>query len=241
MKIIIYDFDGTLTKDTLPKFKIIEKCGFKDGSYNPQFLGRVKETQEKEEIDLYKAFYKVYLEVIKENGLKLIDENFCVGSSIINYNLGVIPFLKKLKANGIKNYILSSGIKVFLNKTKIAPLVEDVYATTFIYNQNNEVDGINFLMNDKNKVEAIKEICTKNGYKETDCSNIIYIGDGFTDYYAMEYVKNNGGITILVYNDSLNKEVFTMQEKGVVSITTLADYSINSELHNYVSKICNLK
>ena len=37
-KIIVYDFDGTLTPFSLPKFEILEKCGMKDGAYNPLFL-----------------------------------------------------------------------------------------------------------------------------------------------------------------------------------------------------------
>ena len=96
-------------------------------------------------------------------------------------------------------------------------------------------------MSDKNKVQAIKEICKINAISENDCSNIIYIGDGFTDYYAMEYVKNNGGITIFVYQDCNDKDVLTMQEKGVVSFSTLADFSIDSELNSFISKLCNIK
>lgn len=41
-KIIIYDFDGTLTPFSLPKFEILEKCGMKDGAHNPQFLELAK-------------------------------------------------------------------------------------------------------------------------------------------------------------------------------------------------------
>lgn len=240
-KIIIYDFDGTLTPYALPKFEILEKCGLKDGAYNPKFLGQAKEMVEREGIDLYTALYKVYFSIIKENNFKLIDENFCLGASSVNYNLGVLPFLQMLNTNGVKNYVLSSGIKVFLLNTKIAPLFAGIYATTFTYNKDNEANGIEFLMSDKNKVSAIKEICKINGFSEDDCSNIIYIGDGLTDYYAMEYVKNNGGITIFVYQDKNNNDVFTMQEKGVVSFSTLADFSPNSELSTFVSKLCDIK
>ena len=42
-------------------------------------------------------------------------------------------------------------------------------------------------MSDKNKVDAIKDIVKMTGNNENNCQNIIYIGDGFTDYYAMEY------------------------------------------------------
>ena len=240
-KIIIYDFDGTLTPYALPKFKILEKCGLKDGAYNPKFLEQANKISEKEGIDLYTAIYEVYFSLIKENSFKLIDENFCLGASSVNYNPGVLSFLQKLNSNGVKNYVLSSGIQVFLSKTKVAPLFANIYATTFTYNQYNEANGIKFLMSDKNKVKAIKEICKINGISENDCSDVIYIGDGLTDYYAMEYVKNNGGITILVYQDCNNKDVLAMRENGVVSFSTLADFSINSELDSFVSKLCNIK
>lgn len=239
--IVIYDFDGTLTPYALPKFEILEKCGLKDGAYNPRFLELAKETSDKESIDLYTAIYKVYFSIIRENGFKLIDENFCLGAAAIKYNSGVLPFLQRLNSNSIKNYLLSSGLKVFLNRTEVAPLFTDIYATVFTYNENNEADGIKFLMSDKNKVQVIKEICKINGSEEDDCSNIIYIGDGFTDYYAMEFVKNNGGVTIFVYQDPNSKDMIAMQGKDVVSFYTSADFSENSELNSYVSKLCNIK
>lgn len=41
-KIIIYDFDRTLTPYSLPKFEILEKCGMKGAAYNPHFLELIK-------------------------------------------------------------------------------------------------------------------------------------------------------------------------------------------------------
>lgn len=49
--IIIYDFDGTLTPYAFPKFKILEKCGLKDGSANPKFLEITKNKMEKEKLE----------------------------------------------------------------------------------------------------------------------------------------------------------------------------------------------
>ncbi len=240
-KIIIYDFDGTLTPYALPKFEILKRCGFANGSYDSNFLNKVSELSQKENIDTYNAFYQIYLSVIKDNDFKLVDENLCLGAENIEYNPGVVDFLKALNTNGIKNYLLSSGIKVFLNKTNIAPLFIDIYATDFNYNQNSEVLDIKFLMSDKNKVQAIKEICKINNNREDDCTNIIYIGDGLTDYYAMEYVKNNGGLTIFVYTDINNKDMKIIKEKDIVSFYELADFSINSELNNLILNLCDIK
>ena len=90
-------------------------------------------------------------------------------------------------------------------------------------------------MSDKNKVEAIKEIIRENGNK--DCSNIIYIGDGLTDFYAMEYVKKNNGTTIFVFQDENSKDMQSIKEKDVVSFYAPADFSSDSKLNNYVKKL----
>lgn len=240
-KIIIYDFDGTLTPYSLPKFEILEKSGIKNGVHNPIFLELSREKAVDKNVDLYTAMYDVYFEIIKNAGLKLIDKNFCLGCDNVNYNKGVIDFLNMLYKNGVSNYLLSSGVKIFLEKVSISSYFKEIYATTFTYNQNNEANGLEFLMNDKNKVIAIKEILQKNIIDNEDCSNIIYIGDGFTDYYAMKYIKEHGGTSIFVYNDLNSKDMLSIKEKDVVDFYAKADFSQNSELYNYVKKLCKIK
>ena len=53
MKKIIYDFDGTLTPFSIPRFSILEKCGYEDGALNPKFLNEVKTMMKNENLDLY--------------------------------------------------------------------------------------------------------------------------------------------------------------------------------------------
>ena len=57
--------------------------------------------------------YEIYFETIRNAGFRLIDENFSLGYDNINYNNGVVEFLKMLYKNNISNYLLSSGVKVF--------------------------------------------------------------------------------------------------------------------------------
>jgi len=231
-KVIIYDFDGTLTPTSIPKFEILEKCGMKDSLMDS--IIRSKETN----TDLYVAVYKSYLDVIKESGNSLINSNFCLGNDKVIYNKGVEEFLKTVIDNGSCNYLLSSGIKVYLEGISIASCFEEIYGTTFNYDENNEVVGVDLLMTDKKKVEKIKDINKIRGNNELDCTDIIYIGDGLTDFYAMEYVKNNGGISILVFQDELSKSTNEMFHKGVVSRIFKADYSSNSDLSVYIKNIC---
>ncbi len=240
-EIIIYDFDGTLTPYSLPKFEILEKSGMKDGAHNPQFLELSQKRSKLENIDLYRAMYDTYFEIIKNAGFKLTNENFSLGYDNVNYNNGVVSFLNMLYQNNISNYLLSSGIKVFLEKVSISPYFKEIYATTFTYNQDYEANGIEFLMNDKNKVIAIKEILKKNGIENENCSTVIYIGDGFTDYYAMKYIKEHGGTSIFVYKNLNSKDMQSIKERDVVDFYTEADFSQNGELYNYVKKLCRIR
>ena len=171
--IIIYDFDGTLTPYSLPKFEILEKCGLQQGALNPNFLEMSKNKAQDEKVDLYTAIYRTYFEIIKNANLSLSDDNFCLGANTVIYNNGVVDFLNFLKDNGVSNYLLSSGIKVYLEKTNIAHFFEEIYGTTFIYNSNGEAVGIDYLMSDKNKVDAIKDIVKMTGNNENNCQNII--------------------------------------------------------------------
>ena len=232
--IIIYDFDGTLTPYSLPKFEILEKCGLQHGALNPNFLEMSKNKAQDEKVDLYTAIYRTYFEIIKNANLSLSDDNFCLGANTVIYNNGVVDFLNFLKDNGVSNYLLSSGIKVYLEKTNIAHFFEEIYGTTFIYNSNGEAVGIDYLMSDKNKVDAIKDIVKMTGNNENDCQNIIYIGDGFTDYYAMEYVKRNGGTSIFVYKNKNSQDLKRLEEKDVISFSTYADFSYDSQLSEFI-------
>ncbi len=235
--VIIYDFDGTLTPYAMPKFEILEKCGMPNGAMNPKFMEMVKKQVSLENIDLYNALYKTFFQIIKNAHLSLTDDNFTLGADSVVYNKGVEDFLRFLTDNNISNYLLSSGLKVFLEQTRVAKFFDSIYATTFIYD-NKEAIGIDYLMSDKNKVEAIKDILKNMGNEKNDCRNIIYIGDGLTDYYAMKYVKRNGGITIFVYQDENNQDLKRLEADDVINFSAYADFSSDSELSNYIKSLC---
>ena len=78
----------------------------------------------------------------------------------------------------------------------------------------------------------------KNGL--SDCSDIIYLGDGLTDIYSFEFVHNNGGKAIFVYQNENDKKISKVKEKGIVDYFTKADYTLNSELSKYVINQCKI-
>ena len=198
-KIIIYDFDGTLTPYPLPRLEIIEKCGFEKGTRGKEFLDLCKKRMVEKNIDLYAAVFDVTIEILNNNKIKITDDTISLGAQNIEYNPGVEEYLEMLNKNSISNYLLSSGVKVYLDRVAVSKYFKKIYATTFKY-----------------------------------------INDGFTDYYAMEYVKNNGGTSIFVYNNFDSKDIALMKEKNVVDYFVKADYSSNSELNNIIKKLCNI-
>lgn len=96
-------------------------------------------------------------------------------------------------------------------------------------------------MSDKHKVTTIKEISKQNGINNENCSDIIYIGDGLTDYYAMKYIKEHGGPSIFVYQNVDNKDMQRIKEENLADFYAMADFSKNGELYNYVKELCEIQ
>lgn len=254
--IFIYDFDGTLTPYAWTKFEILERCGFDGGAYSQEFIDRVNTAAETENLDGYTALWQEYFRALEESGFSLTDENFTLGAQNLEYNPGVEDFLARTNAKNARNYILSSGLKIFLDHTKIASQFQKIYATTFAYDAENRATGVDFLMHEKNKVETLKRILNRDLADPSDLRDVVYFGDGLTDFYAMEYVKTRGGQTILVHQpessrpentkpgqittpnkaSTPNDPLSAFPNPGVITFKTLADYSPGSPLDNFVAQ-----
>lgn len=93
-------------------------------------------------------------------------------------------------------------------------------------------------MTDDKKISAICDILEKNNKKENDCSNVCYIGDGYSDADAMRFVHNNGGKAILVHQPNKddfyynhNKAIYeTLNATGIIDFYCVANYNIGSKL-----------
>ena len=231
-KIIIYDFDGTLTPYSVTRFEILEKCGYKGGTDNPELVDSFKDKFMKENANFYDAVYRTFIEKVNCTSYKMTADSISMGAEDMEFNVGVDEFFEWIKDSNISNYILSSGVKTMIEKTKIAKYFDEIYATTFKFDEFGIARDIDCLIDDEAKSLYIEKIMKDNN--RDDCRDIIYIGDGLTDYYAMEYVKNNGGTTIFVYQDENSEDVLKAKESDVVSFFFLADYSNDSDLSNYI-------
>ena len=225
--VIIYDFDGTLTPYSLPQYEIIKKCGYNE----EKLMNRIAEKLTNSE-GLYEAYYKCYIEILLENNILLTKENVCLGADKVEFNNGVIEYFKNFQSRktGVKHYIVTSGIKDYVDKTVIRKFVDGVYGVTF--NEENGIyKDIDILLTDKKKVDVIKQVQKDN--KETN--NIIYFGDGLTDSLAFEYVHSIGGKNVFIATKNESMETYKkLNVKGIIDKCFEPDFSMDSELSKYI-------
>lgn len=50
---IVYDFDGTLTEVTLPRYLILEKCNYEKGTNNEKFLNALNRIKAEKNCETY--------------------------------------------------------------------------------------------------------------------------------------------------------------------------------------------
>lgn len=224
MKKIIYDFDGTLTTKGLPFYDFFKVC---DGPKSvEEWVSLSSALMKEKNINLYEALYKVLLDTVRSSNLPLDNSTFCMGVENVEYNPGVLEFLKE-KDENIKHYILISGYDEYVMHTEAGKYVEKVYGTSFKY-ENGEFLEIKELMSDAKKPEKIDLIA--NG----DYSDVIYVGDGFTDMYAFKHIIKNGGKAVLVHQPGDNSTYDKIKEEGIDIIYFDADYTKDSKLYNFL-------
>lgn len=236
--ICIYDYDGTLTASSIPRVRLMDELGFTPELYELKMQEWLKEHPEH---DVYDAYYTTFLNVLKEKNYPLNNETFKKISNSSDFNPGLHDYFEDFK-DVADHYLVSSGFKIPLTHTTIAKYLKEIYGTTLAYDADGNAIGIDFAMNDKKKVDKIKEICEKHGRLDYDCSQMIYLGDGLTDAYAMEFIKQHGGTAIFVHQPHETLEQYNkLNEKGVVDIVHIADYRRDSELYNFLGDLFNGK
>ena len=210
--VIIYDFDGTLTPYSLPQYEIIKKCGYNE----EKLMNRIAEKLTNSE-GLYEAYYKCYIEILLENNILLTKENVCLGADKVEFNNGVIEYFKNFQSRktGVKHYIVTSGIKDYVNKTVIGKYVDGVYGVTF-----NEENGI---------------------YNE-GTNKIIYFGDGLTDELAFQYVHKIGGKNVFIASNKQSIENYNkLNINGIIDKCYEADFGKDTKLSEYIQKEIELE
>lgn len=238
-KINIFDFDGTLSTDTWPKFWVwIKKFGLDGTHRNDELESALAEYRTQHDGNNLETFFAFFSNLLKENHSAITLDELMEGEQYIKYNPGLEAYLQNATT---QNYIVSGGLVEFLNHLQIAQYFKDIYGTSVTKDGSGNIVGIDNIMTDAKKIDAIKDILAKNHRAANDCKNVSYVGDGYSDAESMKYIHEHGGTAIFVHQQDNsdkyaaihNAAIYNqLQELGVVDYNVIADFSPGSELCN---------
>ena len=170
---------------------------------------------------------------------------------------GVVEWFDRIDEYGkslgfeIEHYIISSGLKEIIEGSKIGNKFKCIYASEFFYNEDGNAMWPKLAVNYTNKTQFLMRInkgildisdddALNDKMLENDrrisTSNMIYIGDGYTDVPCMKLTKENGGVSIAVYTDKNYNTAKKLLNDGRINYMVGANYEKGSEMDEIVKK-----
>ena len=215
---IAYDFDGTLAPGNMQEYDFIPNLEMDIH----EFWKEANKIAKQNDMDEVLAYMFLMLEKAKQKNISIKKEDFFQYGKQISFYKGVEQYFERInqyaaeKGFEIEHYIISSGLREFVEGTSIARHFTDIFASGFMYDAHNVACWPALGVNYTNKTQFLFRINKgiHNSYDNTlinkivpenekpiPFSNMIYLGDGETDIPAMKMVKMQGGFTIAVYNE----------------------------------------
>ena len=156
----IFDFDGTLTTDTWPKFWVwVKKFGYSGEERNDNLEKALAEYRKTHTGNELETFFNFFHDLLTLNNETITHEELMEGEKYIKYNPGLENFIAKASS---KNYIVSGGLKEFLQGLRIAQHFDGIYGTPLLHNKDGFISGIGEIMTDDKKLLAIQDILKMN-------------------------------------------------------------------------------
>ena len=110
MSNVIYDFDGTLTKSSLPYYEAIEN------SINLYMQTLFYYFLHFKKMNVYEAYYHMYLCNLERKNTIITPDVLSYGANSVAFRDDVINFFENNDSN---HFIITSGLKQFVLETKI--------------------------------------------------------------------------------------------------------------------------
>jgi len=252
---ICYDFDKTLSPDDMQAQGYIQEV-YDSGV--KAFWDECRELAEANEMDSNLAYMRKMVEYA-HGRIVLTRKTLREYGSKVGLFPGVEEWFKRIRDFGnqygviVEHYIISSGLKEMIEGTSIAKEFEQIYASSFLFDDKDVPIWPAQAINYTNKTQFLFRIekgvldvndSGVNDYFEPEkirvpFRNIVYIGDSMTDIPCMKLVNANGGHSIAVYdNNTLDKtKAFQMLTDNRIKYFSPADYTDGSDLDKLVKAI----
>ena len=215
---IVYDYDQTLSPSYMQDEVVFPAFGInKDG-----FWRRCGELVAGEGYDNELAYMKVLLDTLgmdrpTNNELKSLGEklNFYQGLPEMFDEFGHGLLTEEHLSHGIsvEHYIISSGMKVLIEGSRLAPYVRAIFGCEFAEDGEGRITFPKRVISHTQKTQYLFRINKglldmaqdvndhmDPAIRPIPFPNMIYIGDGPTDVPCFTVMRKNGGEAIAVYN-----------------------------------------
>lgn len=264
---IAYDFDGTLAPGNMQEYDFVPALNMAPA----EFWSKAKKMAQEQHGDEILAYMRCMLEQARIANVPVRKKDFMDFGGKISFFEGVETWFARInqyaKEHDIKleHFIISSGLREMVEGTKIRKNFSKIYASAFMYDNNNAACWPALAVNYTTKTQYLFRI-NKGSRDEFDNSqinkyvppnkrdipfaNMIFIGDGETDIPCMRLVKAQGGHSIAVFNPQKRKgrnedlgprdKAKALVTDGRASLAVPANYNEDSELDQAVKAIINI-
>lgn len=254
---VIFDFDETLAPDSTSSF--LESFGVDVREFWGQRLQQLLDLA----WDPVPAYLHLMIEesASRPAGQRMTRESLQAWGKEIEFFPGATRIFGALRSHlkeisphvQLEFYVVSSGIGDILRGTRIAKEFTEIWSCDFHFNEGGEIafpkNVISFT--DKTRYifhiskgligpeyrtkpfEVNRRVAPEN--LRVPLSQMVYVGDGYTDIPCFSLIRNNGGVAIGVYNDESRERwgrAWGFVEDGRVSNLVPADYRKKSALAN---------
>jgi len=250
---IMYDFDKTLCARDMQEYTFFPSLGIDANSFWDE-ANRLRENCKMDQVLSY--MYLMFKKTVENNRCLKRDYLNSMGENIELFP-GVLEWFDRINEYGrslgfeIEHYIISSGLKEIIEGSSIGDKFKCIYASEFFYNEDGNAMWPNLAVNYTNKTQFLMRInkgildisddnSLNNKMLEDDrrisTSNMIYIGDGYTDVPCMKLTKENGGVSIAVYTDKNYETAKKLLTDGRINYMVKSDYNEGTEIDEIVKK-----
>jgi hypothetical protein len=215
---IVYDYDQTLSPNYMQDEALFPHFGI-----NPKsFWERCNELVTSEGYDNELAYMKAILDYLgmdrptnaqlRELGTKM---NFYPGlpEMFEEFRKGLLTPEHEAHGITVEHYIISSGLKVLIEGSRLAPYVKAIFGCEFAEDSTGRITFPRRVISHTQKTQYLFRINKGMLDMSQDVNdhmppelrpvpftNMVYVGDGPTDVPCFTVMRRNGGQAIAVYN-----------------------------------------
>lgn len=215
---IIYDYDQTLSPTYMQEEALFPVFGIN----SEQFWKRCGELVKEQGYDNELAYMKVmldYLEMDRPTNVELrkLGEKLTFYKGLPDmfeeFKTGLLSTEHEAYGINVEHYIVSSGLKILLEGSKLAPYVKAVFGCEFAEDAQGRITFPRRVISHTQKTQFLFRINKGMLDMSEDVNdhmapelrpipftNMVYIGDGPTDVPCFTVMRRNGGQAIAVYN-----------------------------------------